>query len=126
MVTGEMARRDLGVADFREAPNLFRDLVDRSRDQGFGWAAAIASAQRLLQYRLCVGRRLADVDVAPQDDGARVFAVGAAALAIHIGLRAGLLACEARARDPALRQSRRAVDGPRCAGADPDRDGLSR
>ena len=34
--------------------------------------------------------------------------------------------CEAGARDPALRQSRRAVDGRRCAGADPDLDGLGR
>jgi hypothetical protein len=30
-----MAHRDLGVADFAEAPKLFRDLVSRSGDQGF-------------------------------------------------------------------------------------------
>ena len=46
-------------------------------------------------------------------DGARLLAVSGAALAIQIGLRAGLLAGEAGARDPALRQSRRAVDGRR-------------
>ncbi len=54
------------------------------------------------------------------------LAVSGAALAIEIGLRARLLAGEAGARDPALRQSCRAVDGRRCAGADPDLDGLGR
>src|SRR5438067_3608102 len=47
-------------------------------------------------------------------------------LAIEIGLRAGLLARKARARDPTLRQSRRAVDRWRRAGADMDLDGLRR
>ena len=92
LIVGQMAHQDVGVADFREAPKLFRDFVDRSRDQGFRRHAAIASAEGLLQYRLCLGRRLADVDVAPQDDGARLSAVSGAALAIHVGLRAGLLA----------------------------------
>src|SRR5438105_10541738 len=102
LIIGQVAHRDVGVSDCREAPKLFRDLVDRPRDQGFGRHAAIASAQRMLQYRLCLGRRLADIDVTPQDDGPWLSAVSGAALTIQIGLRAGLLAGEAGARDPAL------------------------
>ena len=49
-----------------------------------------------------------------------------AALAIEIGLRPRLLVGEAGARDPAFRQSCRPIDRWRCAGADPDVDGLSR
>jgi hypothetical protein len=45
---------------------------------------------------------------------------------MEIGLRARLLGGEARARDPTLRQSCRAINGGRRAGADPDLDGLSR
>jgi hypothetical protein len=56
---------DLCVADFSEAPKLFRDLVDRSRNQGLCRNAAIALAQRVLKHRLRLGRRLADVNVAP-------------------------------------------------------------
>src|SRR5260370_6556200 len=104
-----MAHRDLGVADFCEAPKMFRHFLGRSRDQGFRRDAAITSVHRLLQYRLCLGRGLADIDVAPQDDCAGLFAVSGAALTIEIGLRAGLLEGEARACDPALREARRAV-----------------
>ena len=100
-----MAHEDVGVTDFPEGPKLLCDFVDRARDQGFCRHAAIASAQRMLQHRLRLGRRVADVNVAPQDDGARLPAVGGAALAIEIGLRARLLAGEAGARDPALRQA---------------------
>jgi hypothetical protein len=50
-----MAHEDVGVADFREGPKLFRDFVGRAGDQGFCRHAAIASAQRLLQHRLCLG-----------------------------------------------------------------------
>jgi hypothetical protein len=80
----------------------------------------------MLQYRLCLGRRLADVNVAPQDNGAWLPAVSGAALTVDIGLRTHLLGSEAGAGDPALREPCRAVDGRRCAGADPDFDGLSR
>src|SRR5439155_6706884 len=79
-----------------------------------------------LQYRLCLGRRLADIDVTPQHDGAWLSAVSGTALTVNVGLRAGLLAGEAGARDPAVGQSRRAVDSGRCAGADPNLDRLSR
>jgi hypothetical protein len=121
-----MAHEDVGVPDFPEGSKLLRDFVDRSRDQGFCRNARIALAPRVLQHRLCVGRRLADTNVAPQRNGARLLAVSGAALAIKIGLRSGLLAGEAGARDPPLRQSCRAVDRRRCAGADPDLDGLGR
>jgi hypothetical protein len=117
---------DFGVPEFREAPKPFGDLVDRSSDQGFSRNAATAAAQRVLQYRLRLGRRLADIDVAPQHDGARLLTVNGAALEIQIGLRAGLVEGEAGARDPALGQSRRAVDGGRCARAYPDFDRLGR
>ena len=121
-----MAHEDVGVPDFLEGPKLFLDFVDRSSNQGFCRNAAIALAQRMLQYRLCLGRRLADVNVAPQDNGAWLPAVSGAALTVDIGLRTRLLVGEAGARDPALRQSCRAVDGRWCAGADPDLDGLGR
>jgi len=121
-----MAHEDVGVPDFLEGPKLFRDFIGRSRDQGFCRNAAIASAQRVLQHRLCLARRPADVNVAPQGDGVWLPAVRGAALTIDIGLNAGLLEGKAGARDPALRQSCRAVDGRRCAGTDPDLDGLSR
>src|SRR5437763_16757842 len=80
----------------------------------------------MLQYRLRLRRRLADVDVAPQDEGAGRPAVSSAALTIEFGLRTRLLRGEAGARDPAFRQSCRAVDGWRGAGADPDLYGLGR
>src|SRR5206468_9797199 len=70
--------------------------------------------------------RRADIDVTPQHDGARLSAVSGTALKIHVGLHASLLAAKAGARDPAVGQSRRAVDSGRCAGADPDLDRLSR
>src|SRR5579864_1917605 len=70
LIVGQMAHEDVGVADFPEGPKLFCDFVDRARDQGFCRHAAIASAQRMLQHRLRLGRRLADVNVAPQGDGA--------------------------------------------------------
>ena len=92
-----MAHEDVGVPDFLEGPKLFRDFIGRSRDQGFCRNAAIALAQRLLLHRLRLGRRPADVNVAPQDDGARLLAVSGAALAVEIGLRARLLAGEAGA-----------------------------
>src|SRR5207248_6777232 len=118
-----MAHQDLGVPDFTEHPKLFRDVVDRSSDQGFRRDAPIAPAKRMLQYRLRLGRRLADVNVAPQHDGAWLSAVGGAALAIKISLRASLLAGKPGARDPALCQPCRAVDRRRRAGADVDFDG---
>ena len=62
-----------------------------------------ARFKRVPQYRLCFNRRLADVNVAPQDDGAWLSAVSGTSLAIEIGLRAGLLARKTRARDPTLR-----------------------
>ena len=62
LIIGQMAHQDVGVPDFREGPKLFRDFVDRSRDQGFCRHAAVASAQRLLQDRLCLGRRPPDVN----------------------------------------------------------------
>src|ERR1700687_6109756 len=68
------------------ARNCSATSSTRARDQGFCRHAAIASAQRVLQHRLRLGRRFADVDVAPQDDGVRLPAVGGAALAIEIGL----------------------------------------
>jgi len=80
----------------------------------------------MLQHRLCLRRRLADVNVAAQDEGARLPTASGAALAIEIGLRARLLAGEAGARDPALRRSCCSVDGRRGAGADPDLDGVRR
>ena len=106
--------------------SLFRDFVYRSGDQRFGRHATIASGQRVLQHCLSLGGRLADVNVAPQDDRARPPAISRTSLTIEIGLRARLLGGEARARDPTLRQSCRAINGGRRAGADPDLDGLSR
>jgi DNA-binding transcriptional LysR family regulator len=47
-IVGEMAHEDVGVPNFREVPKLFRDFVDRSRDQGFCRNAAIALAQSML------------------------------------------------------------------------------
>jgi|HubBroStandDraft_2_1064218.scaffolds.fasta_scaffold22444_3 hypothetical protein len=38
------------------------DFVDRSRDQGFGRNATIASAQRMPQHNSCLGRGVADVN----------------------------------------------------------------
>src|SRR5205085_7081725 len=121
-----MAYQDFGVSDFLEIPELLRDFVDRARDQRYRRHAAVAAAQRLLQYRLRLIRRFADVNVAPQHDRAGLSAVNGAALPVEIGLRAGLLARKARARDPTLRQSRRPVDGRRRAGSDMDLDGLRR
>src|SRR5215471_5596174 len=86
LVVGEMAYEDVGVPDFREGPKLLRDFVDRSRDQGFCRHATIALAQRSLQHGLALGVRLANVNVAPQRDGARLFTVSGAALAINVGL----------------------------------------
>src|SRR5262249_13426786 len=117
LIVGEMAYEDVGVPDFPEGPKLLRDFVDRSRDQGFCRHAAIAPIQRLLQQRLRLGGRLADINVAPQDDGVRLFAVGGTALTIEIGLCARLRPGEAGARDPAFRQPCRAADGWRCTGA---------
>ena len=88
LIVGEMAREDVGVPDFPEGPKLLRDFIDRSCDQGFCRHAAIALAQRSLQDRSCLGRRLADIDVAPQGDGAWLLTVSGAALAIEIGLHA--------------------------------------
>src|SRR5437763_2558525 len=113
-----MAYQDFGVSDFLENPEMLRDFVDRARNQGFRRHAAIAAAQRLLQYRLRLIRRLADVNVAPQHNRAGLSAINGAALAIEIGLRAGFVAGKAGARNPALRQPRSAVDGRRSAGAD--------
>jgi hypothetical protein len=42
-------------------------------DQGLRRYAPIASAQRILQYCMCFCRGCADVDVAPQNDSARVL-----------------------------------------------------
>src|SRR6266576_3458403 len=98
-----MAYQDFGVPYFLEIPELLRDFVDRARDQRFRRHAAVAAAQRLLPYRLRLIRRFADVNVAPQHDRAGLSAVNGAALPIEIGLRAGLLAGEAGARNPALR-----------------------
>src|SRR5215471_12518045 len=105
-----MAHEDIGVPDFPEGPKLFRDFVDRSRVQGIGRNAPIALVQRLLQYRLRLGRRLADINVSPQRDDTWLLAVSGAALTIKIGLRPCLRGGEAGARDPALRQSCRAID----------------
>src|SRR5437764_2813026 len=121
-----MAYQDFGVSDFLEIPELLRDFVDRARDQRFRRHAAVAAAQRLLQYRVRFIRRLADINVAPQHDRAGLSVVNGAALAIEIGLRAGLLAGKAGARNPALRQPSGAVDGRRRAGSDMDLDGLRR
>src|SRR5438067_8818224 len=121
-----MAYEDVGVSDFLEIPELLRDFVDRARDQRFRRHAAVAAAQRLLQYRLRLNRRLADVNVAPQDDGAWLSAVSGTSLAIEIGLRAGLLAGKAGARNPAVRQPRSAINRRQCARADMDLDGLRR
>jgi hypothetical protein len=87
---------------------------------------AVAAAQRLLQYRLRLIRRFADVNVAPQHDRAGLSAVNGAALPIEIGLRAGLLAGEAGARNPAVRQPRSAINRRQCARADMDFDPLCR
>ena len=78
-----------------KSPKLFRDFVDRSCDQGFRRNTAIVSAQRMPQHRFCLGRRLADVNVAPQGDGVWLPAVSGAALTIDIGLRARLRVGEA-------------------------------
>src|SRR5579862_9973424 len=119
-----MTHEDVRVPDSPEGVKLIRDFIDRACDQGFCRDTAIAPGQRLLQDRLCLRRRLADIDVTPQDDGSGIFSVSSAALAIEVGLRACLFAGEAGACDPTLRQSCRAVDSRRCAGADPDLDGL--
>src|SRR5215472_12333740 len=81
-----MAHEDLGVPHFPKRPKLFRDLVDRTSDQGFCRHAAVALGEGALQYGLCLGERLPDVNVAPQDDRARLPAVSRAALLIEIGL----------------------------------------
>src|SRR5262249_10321875 len=103
-----------------------RDLVDRSCDQGFCGNTAITLAHRMLQYCLRLGPRFADVNIAPQDDGARLPPVSGAALTVDSGLRPRLLIGEAGACDPAFCQPCSAVDGRGCAGADPDLDGLGR
>src|SRR3984893_11416988 len=79
LIVGQMTHEDVGVSDFPEGPKLFRDFVDRARDQGFCRHAAIASASRRLQHRLRLGRRLADVNVRSQGDGAWLPAVSGAA-----------------------------------------------
>ena len=43
-----MAHEDVSVAEVLETPKLFRDFVDRSRDERFGRDTAIASAERML------------------------------------------------------------------------------
>src|SRR5436305_14439416 len=103
-----MAYKDFGVSDFLEIPELLRDFIDRARDQRFRRHAAIAAAQRLLQYRLRLIRRLADANVAPQHNRAGLSAINGAALAIEIGLRAGCVARKAGARTPAPPLPRRA------------------
>src|ERR1700724_2659131 len=108
-----MAHEDVGVPDFPESPKLLCNFVNGPRDQGFCRNAAITLAQRALQHLLCLGRRLADINVAPQRDSAWLPAVSGASLTVEIGLHARLFAGEAGARDPALRQSCRAVDSRR-------------
>src|SRR5881275_3374873 len=119
-----MAYQDFGVSDFLEIAELLRDFVDRARDQRFRRHAAVAAAQRLLQYRLRLIRRFADVNVAPQHDRAGLSAVNGAALPIEIGLRAGLLAGKSGARNPAVRQPPSAINRRQCARADMDFDRL--
>src|SRR5262249_42595320 len=124
LIVAEMTYEDVSVSEFRKSSKLFRDFVDRARDQRFCRDAAIALVQRMPQYCLRLGRRLADVDVAPQGDGRWLLAVSGAALAVEIGLRARLWAGEPGTRDPALSQPCRARDRRRRTGADPDIDGL--
>src|SRR5205085_1820615 len=42
LIVRQMANEDLGVPDFPEDPKLFRDFVDRSRDQSFRRHGAVA------------------------------------------------------------------------------------
>jgi len=66
----------------------------------------------VLQHRLCLGRRLADVNVAPQRDSTWLPAVSGAALTIEIGLRARLLVAEAGARvQPSASRAARSMAG---------------
>src|SRR5205085_10135621 len=118
--------RGCRCTDVPEGPKLFLDFVARSCSQGFCRHAAIASAQCMLQYRPCLRRRLADVNVAPQDNRAWLPAVSGAALTVDFGLRTRLLVGEAGAGDPALRDPCRAFNRRRCAGPDPHFDGLCR
>src|SRR6516164_6417103 len=80
-----MTHEDVSVPKLLKAPKLFGDFVDRSGDQGPCRNTAIASVQHMFQHRLCLGRRLADVNVAPQGDGVWPPAVSGAALEIEIG-----------------------------------------
>src|SRR6516165_43938 len=80
-----MTHEDVSVPKLLKAPKLFGDFVDRSGDQGPCRNTAIASVQRMFQHRLCLGRRLAYVNVAPQGDGVWPPAVSGAALEIEIG-----------------------------------------
>ena len=60
LIVGEMTHEDADVAKFLKGPKLFGDFVDRSRDERLCRNTAIASAQRMLQHGLRLGRRLAD------------------------------------------------------------------
>jgi hypothetical protein len=86
LIVSEMAHEDVGVPDFPESPKLLCNFVNGPRDQGFCRNAAITLAQHALQHLLCLGRRLADINVAPQRDSAWLPAVSGAPLTVEIGL----------------------------------------
>src|SRR3989442_1555937 len=73
-----------------------------------------------------LGRRLADVDVATDRDRRRRAAIDGAALAVVCGLAARLVERESGRSEPAIAESRGAIDGDLRAGADPDLDRLRR
>jgi hypothetical protein len=121
-----MAHKNFAVANRRKLAEPFRYFIDCSSDQRFRLHAAVAAAQRLLQHLLRLCRGLTDVNVAPQNDHARIFAASGAALAVQVGLRASLRVSESGAGNPALRQPCGSVDGRRGIGANPDLDRLLR
>jgi hypothetical protein len=57
--SGLLASANISV----RSSKLFRDLVDRAGDQGFCRNTGIALAQRMFRYRLCLGRRFAEVNI---------------------------------------------------------------
>ena len=118
-----MAHEDVGVPHFPENPELFRNVIDRSRDQGFCRHTAIALAQRQLEYparrttrrrRRHAARRWRRAPCRKRCSAHDTGRPARVPLRVQAGSRSSL--------PPGVL----AVDRRRCAGADPDLDRLGR
>src|SRR3989441_11278656 len=125
-LVGEMADDDVGVAHRPERPETLDDLVHRARNERLPIEPAVSAGDRGFEDRLGLARRLADVDVATDRGRRRRAAIDGAALAVVRGLAARLVEREPGRGEPAIAESRGAIDGDLRAGADPDLDRLRR